>query len=115
MPSPLDRLIETLPALSAFHAPGSSVYDFVELVAKEHIEARFGETASGPSCLEPFGALMFPYHRMGAIDSADLFGLDELILFAFYWAQRTRYRNVVDIGANLGLHSIVMDRCGFAV
>jgi FkbM family methyltransferase len=52
---------------------------------------------------------------MGAIDSADLFGLDELILFAFYWAQRARYRNVVDIGANLGLHSIVMDRCGFAV
>jgi FkbM family methyltransferase len=52
---------------------------------------------------------------MGAIDSVDLFGLDELIIFAFYHANRARYRRVLDIGANLGLHSIVMARCGFEI
>jgi FkbM family methyltransferase len=52
---------------------------------------------------------------MGAIDSVDLFGLDELIIFAFYRANRARYRRVLDIGANLGLHSIVMARCGYQV
>src|SRR5438445_169088 len=63
----------------------------------------------------PFGAWAFPYHSMGARDTVDLFGLDELILFAFYWANRGRYRRVLDIGANVGLHSIVMARCGFTV
>ena len=71
--------------------------------------------AAAPISFGPFGALSLPYRRMGAIDSIDLFGLDELILFAFYWANRSRYRRTVDIGANIGLHSIVMARCGFAV
>src|ERR1041384_2111016 len=52
---------------------------------------------------------------MGAVDSLDLFGLDELIIFLFYWCNRGRYRRVVDIGANLGLHTIMMGRCGFQV
>ena len=52
---------------------------------------------------------------MGAIDSVDLFGIDELLIFAFYWANRTRYRRTLDVGANLGLHSIIMARCGFEV
>jgi FkbM family methyltransferase len=56
-----------------------------------------------------------PYTKMGAIDSLDLFGVDELIIFAFYNANRSRYRRVLDIGANLGLHSTIMSRCGFEV
>jgi len=52
---------------------------------------------------------------MGAIDSLDLFGLDELLIFAFYFKNRERYRRVADIGANLGLHSIVLAKCGFEV
>jgi FkbM family methyltransferase len=52
---------------------------------------------------------------MGTKDTSDLFGLDELIIFAFYWANRNCYRCTLDIGANVGLHSIVMARCGFAV
>lgn len=63
----------------------------------------------------PFGDLILPYHRMGAIDSLDLFGIDELVIFAFYRANQQRYQRCVDIGANIGLHSIVMARCGFAV
>jgi FkbM family methyltransferase len=52
---------------------------------------------------------------MGAVDSLDLFGLDELIILLFYWCNRGRYRRVVDIGANLGLHTIILARCGFEV
>jgi FkbM family methyltransferase len=75
----------------------------------------FAGAAPAPVPFGPFGTLTLPYRRMGAIDSVDLFGLDELILFAFYWTNRARYRRVVDIGANIGLHSIMMARCGFAV
>jgi FkbM family methyltransferase len=52
---------------------------------------------------------------MGAVDSLDLFGLDELIIFAFYAANRNRYQRAADIGANLGLHSLLMSRCGWQV
>ena len=43
---------------------------------------------------------------MGAIDSLDLFGLDEMIIFSYYYNNRNRYNKVVDVGANIGLYSI---------
>ncbi|MBI2901287.1 MAG: FkbM family methyltransferase [Planctomycetes bacterium] len=65
--------------------------------------------------LEPFRGLVWPFVRMGNITSYDLFSLDELILFRFYAANRRLYRRVFDIGANLGLHSILLSRCGYEV
>lgn len=52
---------------------------------------------------------------MGAIDSLDLFGIDKLVIFAFYWSNSGRYKRTLDMGANIGLHSIMMSRCGFQV
>ena len=67
-------------------------------------------------CFGPFGPIKFPYYQMGRIDSLHLFGLDtELPIFAMYAHNRNRWRNVLDIGANLGLHSICMARMGFLV
>lgn len=63
----------------------------------------------------PFGPLKFPYHEMGRIDSLHLFGEPELQIFAIYHAHRNRWKKVLDIGANLGLHSLIMARCGFKV
>lgn len=56
-----------------------------------------------------------PYYSMGRVDSYDLFGPNELILFAFYEHNRDRYKRVLDIGANLGLHSILMAKLGWDV
>ena len=61
----------------------------------------------------PFGRLVFPYHKMGKVDSFDLFGSKEMELFAIYWKHAERYNHVVDIGANLGLHSILMAKLGW--
>ena len=61
------------------------------------------------------GAISLPYQKMGAIDSIDLFGLDELLIFAFYYRNRGRYSRAADIGANIGLHSIVLSMCGCEV
>ncbi len=52
---------------------------------------------------------------MGAVSSVNLFDLDELIIFSFYWENRKRYKKVADIGANIGLHSLILSRCGFKV
>jgi len=66
---------------------------------------RFGE-------LEEFS---FSYKDMGSINSLHLFGLDELILFAFYWVNRELYSRVLDLGANIGLHTVVLSKMGFTV
>lgn len=65
--------------------------------------------------LAEFGPVTLPYVQMGAIDSIDLFGLDELIMFAYYLRNRDRYLRAVDIGANLGLHSVLLAKCGMSV
>lgn len=65
-----------------------------------------------------FGSIQqmrFSYFEMGAINSLDLFGLDELIIFSFYWQNRSRYFSIADIGANIGLHSVVLGHMGFNV
>jgi FkbM family methyltransferase len=62
-----------------------------------------------------FGPLNLPYHKMGNIDSLDLFGPTELMIFALYWHNRKRWRHALDIGANIGLHSILMAKLGWGV
>lgn len=71
--------------------------------------------STGGVVIGSFGFVPFSYVEMGAVNSLDLFGLDELILFSFYWRNRERYRRVVDMGANIGLHSVLLGRMGLTV
>ncbi len=109
------RLFDALAELRAFHAPGGHVHALLADAVRDPVARRFGEKAPGQGRFGPFGDIVFPYHPMGSITSLELFGLDELILFSFYWANRSRYRKVLDLGANIGLHAIVLARCGFEV
>ena len=71
--------------------------------------------SEGGLILGPIGFVPFSYIEMGAINTLDLFGLDELILFSFYWINRNQYRTVIDMGANIGLHSVLLGKMGFDV
>jgi FkbM family methyltransferase len=53
--------------------------------------------------------------QFGAIHSKHLFGLDELIIFSWYQLNKNRYKKTLDLGANIGIHSIVMGKMGFDV
>ena len=110
----LGVLIEALPEMAHVHAPGCAPYRLLAELARREV-CRFGADSPRPVSFGPFGPLDFPFVCMGATSSLNLFDLDELILFAFYWRNRQRYRKAADIGANLGLHSFVMARCGFEV
>jgi FkbM family methyltransferase len=112
----IGSIIESLPELASHHARTSDTYKTLDqsalsLVAASDFSLESGETVE----LGSFGPIVFPFTQMGAISTLDLFGLDELIIFAFYWANRDRYRKAADIGANLGLHSILMGKCGWQV
>jgi len=113
--TPLAGLFRTLQEHPESHVPGTPRYQALKAAARAEIEALFKGQEPTPRAFGPFGTVAMPYTRMGAVDSLDLFGLDELIIFAFYNANRGRYRDVLDIGANLGLHSIIMGKCGFHV
>ena len=100
----------------SLHARDSYLYKLLESCCLDFIgnsDFKSAEAKNVP--FGPFGDLVMPYQRMGAIDSLDLFGLDELILFSFYLANKGRYKKTIDIGANLGLHSILMAKLGFHV
>jgi len=111
----LDALLESLASVSSFHSSTTSVYAFYKEAALRETRRFFDEGQEGPVSFGQFGEISLPYFKMGAIDTVDLFGIDELIIFAFYWANRGRYRKALDIGANMALHSILLDRCGIEV
>jgi FkbM family methyltransferase len=110
-----DLLFRALTESRSLLPCGSPTYQVYEAAAARLLERLQLREATPPFPFGPFGELAFPYHAMGARDTVHLFGLDELIIFAFYWANRSRYRRTLDIGANVGLHSIIMSRCGFQV
>lgn len=110
-----EELILSLPEIQGQHAPDSKIHLFLKKIAREHIESAFGSDTQVVVPFGPFEELKLPYLKMGAVDTMSLFDLDELIMFSFYWLNRKRYSKVLDIGANIGLHSMVLDRCGFSV
>jgi len=109
----LENIFLSLPLLKNYHKPGSEVYTLLKQTARKEIEELFGDGGIQAVGFKPFGELVFPYYKMGAIDSLNLFDIDELIIFSFYWINRKRYHKVLDIGSNIGLHSIVLDKCGY--
>jgi len=111
----MDEIFQTLIRSRECHVPGAPAYLALRDRARKHIAEIFSSDQPVEQPFWEFGPISFPYHRMGAISSLDLFGLDELIIFAFYHANRSRYSKVADIGANIGLHSVMLGRCGYAV
>ena len=111
----LENLFSVLPSLSYQHAPGSKVYALLKQVARREVEDLFYEHEPRAREFSPFGNLVLPHYKMGAVDSLNLLDFDELIIFSFYWINRKRYRRVLDVGANIGLHSIILSKCGYEV
>src|SRR5512139_3654868 len=100
-PNALELLFRALPSVHPFHSPGSALYGFLKVAARKEVERYYEKDPSGTIDAFPFGEIRLPYFNMGAIDSLNLFDLDELILFSYYYNRRDRYRNVLDIGANI--------------
>lgn len=111
----IDDLFTALVRRPSEHPTDSTQYQEWRDALAPVIKDRFANARGTPAPFGPLGPLSLPYFEMGAITSLELFGLDELILFAFYYANRSRYRRVVDFGTNIGLHTIMMARCGFEV
>lgn len=109
------NLFYLISANSTNHSRGSNWFNQTELRVIEGIKEQHGKGISEVLTLGELGNIKFPYFKMGNVDSVKLFGLDELILFSFYYANRNRYKKTLDLGANIGLHTLVMKKLGFQV
>jgi FkbM family methyltransferase len=63
-----------------------------------------------------YRGLSIPRAHLGArVTTDNLFDPNEQVIFDFYEANRGRYRRALDVGANVGVHSILMARQGWEV
>ena len=74
-----------------------------------------GAESTGSLNLGEIGKIFFPHFSMGAINSENLFNLDELIMISHYYSSRQKYKKILDLGANIGLHTLAMKKLGFQV
>src|SRR3990167_659792 len=113
----LSALIDVLSEIHPFHAPTTQAYGMLQKLSDRVFStSEFNSTDHKLCDAAPFGEIVFPLVKMVAVSSVDIFSsINELIIFAFYWVNRHRYKKVADIGANIGLHTILMSRLGWNV
>ena len=105
-------LMADLASNSSRHARGTSYYAEKESKLLEEIKKIYADNLDGRISLAEIGTIHFPYFSFGNLDSGKLFGLDEIILFSFYYTNRYRYKSVLDLGSNIGLHTLILLRLG---
>jgi len=112
----LDTIFAYIQDHHSSHGRNTNWYRFTNSVMKAALaEAKPAFEAGDPVLIGELGLINLPYETMGSVDTLDLFGLDELIIFAYYLRNSAAYESALDIGANLGLHSIVLAKLGYSV
>lgn len=112
----LGDIISSLSSIPNSHSRDTMVYKILDEYVKAFISnSNLSSSENAKVELGDLGTLNFPFQEFGAINSLDLFGLDELIIFSYYLVNRRKYKKVADIGANIGLHSVIMSLCGWNV
>ena len=96
------------------HIPNSKNYiklnRYFKLYFKDHLSKK-----KSNFYLPLIGNFKLPFYNMGNINSSHLLGLDEIIIFTFYVLRRKKINKVADLGANIGMHSIILGKLGFKV
>jgi len=112
----IEKIFEKLSLSRSCHSPFSEEYlELENELLTSLTSSPLAKGGDGKIDFWNFGSLVIPHKKMGAITSLELFGLDELIIFLFYKINATRYQSVADIGANIGLHSVILSKCGYDV
>lgn len=98
------------------HSPNTDLYLFLKEALKALVNSSpLTSEKCNPIDFGEYGRIVFPFYSMGKINSLDLFGLDEIILFSFYLKNKSKYKRVADMGANIGLHTLLMLKLGWDV
>jgi FkbM family methyltransferase len=106
-----NSVIQILDSSDEFHVPGSEVYSALEVIVNNYRKI-FAQDVT----IELFGKeTLVTAVQMGNIGTADLFVIHEFILFQKYLKLKKDYVNFIDIGANIGVHSLIARNLGYQV
>ena len=106
-----NSVIQILDSSDEFHVPGSEVYSALEVIVNNYRKI-FAQDVT----IEFFGReTLVTAVQMGNIGTADLFVIHEFILFQKYLKLKKDYVNFIDIGANIGIHSLIARNLGYQV
>lgn len=94
-----------------FHNISSSSYLVMKEILINTVDSLYYKSKNGKFHFSVFGDVEVPYVSFGNINTKHLFGIDELIIFTYYNLQKNNYNTVLDFGANIGLHSLIMSKC----
>ncbi len=65
--------------------------------------------------LEKIGLIKFKKINFKTIDLLDLFNINEQLAFNFYIKNKYKYKKISDIGANVGVHTVILCKLGYKV
>jgi FkbM family methyltransferase len=101
------------------HKPDCDAYSLIEESLKkigtdELARANLEDTSFSFVALRKI-RIFFPFLQMGSVSTIDLLRVDELVMFAYYDKHIEAYEAFFDLGANVGLHSLVAASIGAKV
>lgn len=111
----LSTYLKIIPAIYQHLERTSDVHQKLSSLLRGDVLATYGPTATCKYTFDEIGCIDFPYTEIGNVDSTGMFGLDEIAVFSYYIKNKSRYKRVLDIGANLGIHSIILAKLGCEV
>jgi len=105
----LGEILTVIPEIHRFHETNGHLYGLINKMLIAEIERIYSKNTKFE--FGGFKEINIPYISFGAINTKHLFGLDELIIFSYYQKVINTYKTTIDLGANIGLHSVLMSRC----
>jgi len=107
----VESIFRMIPAITGHHARTSELRALLDKIIKGH----FGDHPSEILDTYPLDGMVWPHSSLGNLSSYSFFSFDELMLYSFYWINKGKYKTVFDLGANIGIDSIILGRFGFDV
>jgi FkbM family methyltransferase len=107
----IERIFDAIPDLRRFHSPQDPLHQMLNCQITDYYK---NITGNKPG-IGPFRALQWPRIDFGKMDSFMFFCYGEFILYHFYMINLNHYNTFFDIGAHMGLDTIVASLIGYSV
>jgi len=107
----VEEIFEAIPKMYLLHDRKNEVYILLNKIVKDYFSNYKKEILE----INPFKGMQWPRISLGNLTSYDFFSMDEMVLYSFYWINRDKYKVVFDIGANVGIDSIILSLFGYEV
>lgn len=99
---------------TSYHIPGSKEFSFANNFFKKFYRKHLTNRKQ-QLYLSGVNEFKYPFYKMGKVNSYDILTEpNEMVIFSLY-SKMNKKNMVADLGANIGLHSIILGKMGYKV